>query len=199
MTVIIDPGHGGSDVGATSVDKVYDEKHINLSVAKYLQSYLESAGVNVIMVRDTLEEGSDLTLRGKVMGAIRTPPTCSSASITTPRTRRRAVRRSRRWPTKRRPTKIPCGKSCSRNTERSACPIRSIVFREGAATATTTTPTARRLRFYIPALTSEFCFIDNAEDQQFIDSEGGSSGRGARTVQRDHVLLHTGRVLIDTA
>ena len=24
---------------------------------------------------------------------------------------------------------------------------------------------------YIPALTSEFCFIDNAEDQQFIDSE----------------------------
>ena len=67
LYITIDPGHGGSDVGATSVDKVYDEKHINLSVAKYLQSYLESAGVNVIMVRDTLEEGSDLTLRGKVM------------------------------------------------------------------------------------------------------------------------------------
>ena len=28
---------------------------------------------------------------------------------------------------------------------------------------------------------------------------GGSSGRGARTVQRDHVLFHTGGVLIDTA
>ena len=24
---------------------------------------------------------------------------------------------------------------------------------------------------FIPALTSEFCFIDNAEDQKFIDSE----------------------------
>ena len=49
-------------------------------------------------------------------------------------------------------------------------PIRSIVFREGQP---------RRLLLhqprggfaFIPALTSEFCFIDNAEDQQFIDSE----------------------------
>ena len=64
MTVIIDPGHGGSDVGATSLDGTYDEKHINLTVAKYLQSYLKSAGVNVIMVRDTLEDGSDLARQG---------------------------------------------------------------------------------------------------------------------------------------
>ena len=44
-----------------------DEKHINLSVAQYLQDYLEDAGYTVIMVRDTLEEGSSLSLRGQVM------------------------------------------------------------------------------------------------------------------------------------
>ena len=29
----------------------------------------------------------------------------------------------------------------------------------------------RAARRFIPAVTSEFCFIDNAEDQKFIDSE----------------------------
>ena len=66
MTVIIDPGHGGSDVGANNGGSL-DEKHVNLYVAKYLKQYLEAAGAKVIMVRDTLEEGSELTLRGAVM------------------------------------------------------------------------------------------------------------------------------------
>ena len=66
-TVIIDAGHGGSDIGAHSEDMSLDEKHINLSVAQYLQDYLEDAGYTVIMVRDTLEEGSSLSLRGQVM------------------------------------------------------------------------------------------------------------------------------------
>lgn len=66
MTVIIDPGHGGSDVGANNGGSL-DEKHVNLYVAQYLKQYLEAAGAKVIMVRDTLEEGSELTLRGAVM------------------------------------------------------------------------------------------------------------------------------------
>lgn len=36
-------------------------------MAQYLKQYLEAAGAKVIMVRDTLEEGSELTLRGAVM------------------------------------------------------------------------------------------------------------------------------------
>ena len=39
-TVIIDPGHGGSDVGANNGGSL-DEKHVNLYVAQYLKQYLE--------------------------------------------------------------------------------------------------------------------------------------------------------------
>ena len=37
-TVIIDPGHGGSDVGANNGGSL-DEKHVNLYVAQYLKQY----------------------------------------------------------------------------------------------------------------------------------------------------------------
>lgn len=43
MTVIIDPGHGGSDVGGNNGGSL-DEKHVNLYVAQYLKQYLEAAG-----------------------------------------------------------------------------------------------------------------------------------------------------------
>ena len=49
-------------------------------------------------------------------------------------------------------------------------PIRSVVFREGSHGDYYYTNRAAA-SLYIPALTSECCFIDNAEDQQFIDSE----------------------------
>lgn len=50
-TVMIDPGHGGTDVGATR--EGINEKDINLDVSKQLKTYLESKGVKVIMTRDT--------------------------------------------------------------------------------------------------------------------------------------------------
>lgn len=50
-TVMIDPGHGGVDTGATRAG--CHEKDINLDVAQDLKRYLESKGVNVIMTRDT--------------------------------------------------------------------------------------------------------------------------------------------------
>lgn len=171
MTVIIDPGHGGSDVGATSVDKVYDEKHINLSVAKYLQSYLESAGVNVIMVRDTLEEGSDLTLRGKVMERYQdTADLLFSVHHNAANTAARGAEALAQVADKNGgPTKILAEKLLE-EYRALGVPIRSIVFREGSHGDYYYTNRAAA-SLYIPALTSEFCFIDNAEDQQFIDSE----------------------------
>lgn len=171
MTVIIDPGHGGSDVGATSVDKVYDEKHINLSVAKYLQSYLESAGVNVIMVRDTLEEGSDLTLRGKVMERYQdTADLFFSVHHNAANTAARGAEALAQVADKNGgPTKILAEKLLE-EYRALGVPIRSIVFREGSHGDYYYTNRAAA-SLYIPALTSEFCFIDNAEDQQFIDSE----------------------------
>ncbi|RKZ29709.1 hypothetical protein DRQ36_07815 [bacterium] len=49
--VILDPGHGGSDPGATGPS--YTEKEANLDVAFQAKTYLESAGVFVGMTRDT--------------------------------------------------------------------------------------------------------------------------------------------------
>lgn len=59
-TVVVDPGHGGSDPGATSYSGYY-EKNVNLSIARKVATYLENSGVNVIMTRnsDTFIELND--------------------------------------------------------------------------------------------------------------------------------------------
>lgn len=47
--VVIDPGHGGFDLGTHS--KIYEEKQICLKTASYLRKHLEKAGYHVIMTR----------------------------------------------------------------------------------------------------------------------------------------------------
>lgn len=49
--VFIDPGHGGSDSGATGYGK--NEKDINLEVSNKVKSILESRGIEVVMSRTT--------------------------------------------------------------------------------------------------------------------------------------------------
>jgi N-acetylmuramoyl-L-alanine amidase len=49
-TVVIDPGHGGRDGGAQGI---VSEKVVTLDVALRVRQYLQNAGVNVIMSRDT--------------------------------------------------------------------------------------------------------------------------------------------------
>lgn len=49
-TIVIDPGHGGKDVG-TSYKDIY-EKDINLSISLYLKKELEYFGANIIMTRE---------------------------------------------------------------------------------------------------------------------------------------------------
>jgi len=48
-TIVIDPGHGGIDAGAT--DNNISEKNINLSISKELKYYLEDNGYKVILTR----------------------------------------------------------------------------------------------------------------------------------------------------
>ncbi len=50
-TVVIDPGHGGRDDGASRGD--VKEKDLNLKVAKKLSILLKAEGFNVVMTRDT--------------------------------------------------------------------------------------------------------------------------------------------------
>lgn len=51
-TIVIDPGHGGSDPGAIGVTGL-QEKVVNLAVTEHLVKLLKSAGANVIVTRSS--------------------------------------------------------------------------------------------------------------------------------------------------
>lgn len=51
QTVIIDPGHGGIDVGTVGIDGSL-EKNINLSVSLDLFDFLSVSGINAVLTRD---------------------------------------------------------------------------------------------------------------------------------------------------
>ncbi len=58
ITIVIDPGHGGSDPGALGKENgvtVAYEDEVNLAVSLILRDILEEAGVNVIMTREKSE------------------------------------------------------------------------------------------------------------------------------------------------
>lgn len=50
--IVIDPGHGGRDTGATGIKGSY-EKNLTLKTAQLLYDKLKSAGANVVMTRNT--------------------------------------------------------------------------------------------------------------------------------------------------
>ena len=50
-TVIIDPGHGGIDVGTVGIDGSL-EKNINLSISLDLYEFLMVSGINTVLTRD---------------------------------------------------------------------------------------------------------------------------------------------------
>ena len=51
--IYIDPGHGGFDGGATSIDKNTLEKNIVLDISIKLKYYLEQMGYKVLLTRDS--------------------------------------------------------------------------------------------------------------------------------------------------
>lgn len=71
--VIIDPGHGGFDGGATSESGVC-EKDINLAIALALRDRLEEIGYDIIMTRD-----DDISLGKSESSAIRSRKTADLA------------------------------------------------------------------------------------------------------------------------
>jgi N-acetylmuramoyl-L-alanine amidase len=59
LTVVIDPGHGGSNTGAPGQRGAY-EKQVTMSIARALKRRLEEASVKVVLTRD---RDTYLTLR----------------------------------------------------------------------------------------------------------------------------------------
>ncbi|MFC6274723.1 N-acetylmuramoyl-L-alanine amidase [Levilactobacillus tangyuanensis] len=52
-TIVIDPGHGGSDSGALSIDQKHDEKTYTLAMAQKVAADLRARGAHVIMTRSS--------------------------------------------------------------------------------------------------------------------------------------------------
>ncbi len=65
LTIAIDAGHGGTNLGARGVRSKQWEKDLNLSIALHLQRELERKGAKVLMSRvsDTLFNNNDRVLR----------------------------------------------------------------------------------------------------------------------------------------
>ena len=63
LTVVIDPGHGGSNTGAASRVVGAYEKQVTLGIARALKRRLEREGLRVVMTR---ERDTYLTLRDRV-------------------------------------------------------------------------------------------------------------------------------------
>ncbi|MGO0122878.1 divergent polysaccharide deacetylase family protein [Desulfothermobacter acidiphilus] len=51
-TVVLDPGHGGCDPGAVNMGMGIYEKHINMAVARRLQSRLQAMGARVLLTHN---------------------------------------------------------------------------------------------------------------------------------------------------
>ena len=56
FTVVIDPGHGGTDGGAVSEDGT-NERDYNLKIAKYLKEYLSNYKLDIYMTHEGFSNG----------------------------------------------------------------------------------------------------------------------------------------------
>lgn len=51
--IVLDPGHGGQDIGTQSISKPrYQEKSLNLVTAQFVKGYLQQLGYQVLMTRE---------------------------------------------------------------------------------------------------------------------------------------------------
>lgn len=71
MTILVDPGHGGEELGARGPNG-YPEKDMNLVVSKLLRTALEARGATVVMTR---EEDETVSLRDRVEAIASVEPT----------------------------------------------------------------------------------------------------------------------------
>jgi len=75
--ILLDPGHGGTDPGALSLDSKTKEKDIVLAFSLKIRTQLQNAGYKVVMVRDTDREcdknatsqSAELSCRAKMSAA----------------------------------------------------------------------------------------------------------------------------------
>lgn len=180
LTILLDPGHGGTDPGCFNPDTKQDENVTNMHVANDLKEMLEAQGVRVILtrsdtsttlvgpdrkqlVRDLCEEGElDLVLSIHHNGVETRVGTGSEVYV--------------------QPAKLspeagvdgnvdPCitSQSLGKRLLRSYMAMNNGLTNRGMKESDSLYMVYVAGEYGIPAVLSEFCFIDNAKDILLID------------------------------
>lgn len=183
VTVVIDPGHGGSDPGAGGVSGII-EKQLTLDVAKRIRAKLRESGVSVWMTRDgdaavTLDErcwkmsklGADVFVsihfnasRNQATAGVETYIVPAAGYPTT-------AEEDRRGP-KARPTNCPGNRFDGANVVLAALIHKGLVAHSGSEDRG-----IRRARFYVirnascPAVLVECGFLSNRREVSRIANE----------------------------
>ncbi len=182
LTILLDPGHGGSDAGSSNPVTGQAENRTNLTVAKYLKEMLEEEGVRVIMTRSS----TSTNLRGTDRKA-RVREICEEGeldlvlSIHHNGSTKHTARGSELFvqPAGLSPHAGQDGKVDSSVTSQALGKrlLNSYLSMGLGLTSRGVKETNSYYMVYtsgqygIPAVLSEFCFIDNADDVKLIDSD----------------------------
>lgn len=182
LTILLDPGHGGSDAGSSNPVTGQAENRTNLTVANYLKEMLEAEGARVIMTRSS----TSTNLRGPDRKA-RVREICEQGeldlvlSIHHNGSPKHTARGSELFV---QPAGLSPFAGKDGNTDSSivsqALGKRLLESYLGMGIGLTSRGVKETNSYYmvytsgqygIPAVLSEFCFIDNENDVKLIDSD----------------------------
>ncbi len=169
--IMVDPGHGGKESGTINEEAGLTESLINYDAAKYLGDRLEAAGYTVIYTREGREETLSLTDRMNMIREIQPDLVVSvhhnatDAHNVTGAEVLAQVADKNGGPTKTLASMI------GKEYEKLGQKVRPIVFRYNSAKTGDYYGLLRAAAAVdVPAVISEFAFMDHPDDVAFIDT-----------------------------
>lgn len=182
LTILLDPGHGGTDIGSYNLQTNQNENTTNLAVATYLKEMLEASGVRVIMSR----ESTSTTLRGADRKAY-VSSVCEQGELdlvlsihhngSNAHTARgtevyvQAAGLSPEAGTDGKADSCEVSKGLGTRILKSYTSMGNGLINRGVKETSTLYMVYLAGEYGIPAVLSEFCFIDNASDVKLIDDD----------------------------
>lgn len=180
LTILLDAGHGGSDPGSYNETTKQDENHTNLTVAEYLRDMLEAEGVQVIMSRESVDTNLYGTDRKNYVRSV-----CEQGEIDLVL----SIHHNGATGHKARGTEVyaqraglspEAGINGNIDPSITSQALGAMILQNyldmdiglanrGLKTDNNLYMVITSGDYGIPAVLSEFCFIDNAEDVKFID------------------------------
>ena len=180
LTILLDPGHGGTDIGSYNLQTKQNENTTNLTVATYLKEMLEASGARVIMSR----ESTSTTLRGTDRKAY-VSSVCEQGELdlvlsihhngSNAHTARgtevyvQAAGLSPEAGTDGKVDSCEVSKGLGTRIMKSYMSMGNGLINRGIKETSTLYMVYLAGEYGIPAVLSEYCFIDNASDIKLID------------------------------